>query len=157
LYAKRAIPDARAKYCACAKWPERGFTKQNGWKRKMTTNKIAPFRDAGLVSYKPQEAKLKDSKADAVIDHAKRVKDWPTLETAIDCKIEDQEEFVKWWRDAVRGAGGKEAQAIGAELRQLVRDDAEASTGIKNQQVSRWAKAINAERGELECNVAAEA
>jgi hypothetical protein len=30
----------------------------------------------------------------AVIDYTKRVKDWPTLETAVDRKIEDQKEFV---------------------------------------------------------------
>ena len=37
---------------------------------------------------------LKDAKADAVIDYAKRVKDWPTLETAVEKKMEDQTEFA---------------------------------------------------------------
>jgi hypothetical protein len=31
----------------------------------------------------------------AVIDYTKRVKDWPTLETAVDRKIDDQKEFVR--------------------------------------------------------------
>jgi hypothetical protein len=31
---------------------------------------------------------------------------------AIDKKLEDQDEFVKWWRGAVRSPGGKETQAI---------------------------------------------
>jgi hypothetical protein len=30
-----------------------------------------------------------------VIDYAKRVKDWPTLEIAVDAKIDDQAEFVR--------------------------------------------------------------
>jgi hypothetical protein len=42
-----------------------------------------------------------DAKADSVIDYAKRVKDWPTLETAVEAKIEDQREFVRWWKETV--------------------------------------------------------
>ena len=47
------------------------------------------------VTYEPGEAKKADAKADAVIDYAKRVTDWPTLETAVEKKMEDQTEFVR--------------------------------------------------------------
>jgi hypothetical protein len=52
---------------------------------------------------------INDAKAASVIDYAKRVKDWPTLEVAVEAKIEDQREFVRWW----------EAR-LGADLRQAV-------------------------------------
>jgi hypothetical protein len=48
-----------------------------------------------------------------VIDYAKRVKDWPTLEKAVDTKIDDQAEFVGWWRRAVRGDGNPAQTAAG--------------------------------------------
>jgi hypothetical protein len=52
------------------------------------------------------------------------VKDWPTLETAVDTKIEDQAEFVRWWETEL-SAGLRQAQL-------------EEQTGIMHQQVSRW-------------------
>jgi len=36
------------------------------------------------------------------MDFAKKTKDWPTLEAAVDQKIEDQTEFVRWWDETVR-------------------------------------------------------
>jgi hypothetical protein len=44
-----------------------------------------------------------------------RSKDWPTLETAVDTKIEDQAEFVRWWEENVRRAGRKWPDVINAE------------------------------------------
>ena len=40
-----------------------------------------------------------------MIDYAKKVKDWPMLEAAVDRKMEDQTEFVRWWDENVRPAG----------------------------------------------------
>lgn len=78
---------------------------------------------------------------------ANRVKDWPTLEKAVDAKIEDQKEFVRRWRETVRRPGGKEAQAIRADRGELVLDDDAATklTGIKHQQVSRWRNSLKDE------------
>jgi hypothetical protein len=54
--------------------------------------------DAGLITLEQaRAARNNDAKADVIIDYAKRVKDWPTLETAVETKIEDQREFVRWW------------------------------------------------------------
>ena len=49
---------------------------------------------------------------------------------------------IGWWNQTVRSAGRKWPQeVIGAERGQLERNGAEEHTGIKHQQVSRWAKA----------------
>ena len=106
-------------------------------------NKLTRLRDSGIAIFDPKLAAQRDAQADAVIDYAKRVKDWPTLEEAIGIKLADQEAFIKWWREIVRRAGGKEAQAIRAERGELLPEaDAEKSTGIKHQQVSRWSKRL---------------
>lgn len=81
---------------------------------------------------------LKDAKADAVIDYAKRVKDWPTLETAVEKKMEDQTEFVRWWAENVRGKGKR---ANSADPRYFV-EEAETNTEISHQQVSKWSRRL---------------
>jgi hypothetical protein len=74
----------------------------------------ANLKRGEVAVFKPEEAKDRDAKADAVIKFAKDVKDWPTLETAVDQKLEDQAEFVRWWKEKVsvrhgmgRGKGNK--------------------------------------------------
>jgi hypothetical protein len=88
--------------------------------------------------FEPQAAKARDAKADAVIEYAQRVKDWPLLEQAVDQKIEDQREFAAWWRESVRGKGKK---ANSADRRYFV-SEAEDLTGITQQQASKWAKRL---------------
>ncbi len=98
-------------------------------------------RKAGLpTNFKPQEAKSRDAKADAVIDYAKKVKDWPTLETAIEQKMEDQTEFVRWWAETVR-PGGRPTKTS-ADPRWLSQEDAESHTEIAHQQVSKWRRRL---------------
>lgn len=46
----------------------------------------------------------------------------------------EQFAFVAWWDKHVRGDG--KPKQTGAGLRQLARDDAEAQTGISQQQVT---------------------
>jgi hypothetical protein len=81
----------------------------------------------------------------AVIEYAKRVKDRPLLEEAVDRKTEDQTEFVRWWRERVSaGHGGNrrtdDFQERGSTL--LKQTDAEELTGITHQQVSKWSKRL---------------
>jgi hypothetical protein len=53
--------------------------------------------------------------------------------------IEEQRAFVAWWDANVRGAGGKEAQAINTARRELISvTEATAQTGVAQQQVSKW-------------------
>lgn len=91
-----------------------------------------------LVQFDPAAVKVKDIKIDAVIDYAKRVKDWPLLEQAVDQKIEEQAEFVQWWEGAVRGPGKVNSRRTGL----FDSAAAEDATGITQQQVSRWRKAL---------------
>jgi hypothetical protein len=107
------------------------------------TSQVSVKRGGDVVTFRPQEAKAEDAKADAVIDFARRVHDWPTLVDAVEKKIDDQEEFVRWWRENVRKTGQpkKESAQIGANTF-LTQDAAEDFTGIKHQQVSRWLKRL---------------
>jgi hypothetical protein len=67
------------------------------------------------------------------------VKNWPLVEEAIEAKIDDQVEFVRWWDERVRPAGRR---AIIADREIISADDAEASTGVTPKQVSRWRKKL---------------
>lgn len=91
------------------------------------------------TKFKPEEAKKSDAKANAVIDYAKRIKDWPTLETAVEKKIEDQTEFVRWWEENVRP---NTRPKTNADQRYLTVAQAETQTGITQQQVSKWGQRL---------------
>ena len=64
--------------------------------------------DAAKVpaKFKPEEAKKRDAMAEAVIEYAKKVKDWPMLEAAVAEQMEDQAKLVQWWNESVRKKGG---------------------------------------------------
>lgn len=97
--------------------------------------------ERALAPFKPKEPAIKDAEADGVISYAKRVKDWPLLERAVDQKLEDQTEFVRWWQENVSsGHGGARRgdQVRGSAHLKLA--DAEDLSGISHQQVSKWAK-----------------
>lgn len=89
---------------------------------------------------KPRDRPDLQARADAVIDFATKVKDWPLLEEAVDAKIADQEEFVAWWNEnvGVRLRAGTEMNADRSSS--LSKDLAEKHTGVLQQQVSRWRK-----------------
>ena len=55
-------------------------------------------------------------------------------------KVEQQQEFVGWWREKVRGDG--KPSKTGAGRGRLPREDAESMTGITQQQVARWSKRL---------------
>jgi hypothetical protein len=79
-----------------------------------------------------------EARTSAVIDYAKKVKDWPTLEVAVDQKIEDQREFVAWWDGNVRGRGER---ANVADRGHFVKD-AKKLSGINKQLVFRWRRLL---------------
>ena len=91
-----------------------------------------------LATFEPKRTMELHAKADAVIDLAKRLHDWPLLESAVGQKMEEQEEFVRWWRENVRGRGEKANSAD----RGFFVNDAESTTGITKPQVSKWAKRL---------------
>jgi phage N-6-adenine-methyltransferase len=93
----------------------------------------------GVVRFDPAQARLRDAEADAIIGYARRVKDWPLLEQAVDQKLQDQREFVAWWQATVTpnagaGRGNKNQRRPGLVLQA----DAETQTGITHQTVARW-------------------
>lgn len=92
------------------------------------THTIAPFD--------PPTTRDNLAKADAAIAFAAKIKNWPLLEEAIDAKIADQEEFVRWWAENVQRQGGLWSVFSG----QWSIDSVERVTGITKQQVSLWRK-----------------
>ena len=108
---------------------------------------IIPLRDGGeLTQFDPAQTQSRQAKLDALIDYARKVKDWPLLKDAVDAKIEDQVEYLGWW-DAKVGVrlrpGGADGGTLNAERRStLSKDIAERDTGISQQQVSRWRKSL---------------
>lgn len=91
-----------------------------------------------LARFDPKLTKDKNAQATAVIEYAQRMRNWPTLEHAVEVKIEEQAEFVRWWRDKVRRAGGDHSRPSAL----MIVDDAEKLTEISQQQVSKWAKRL---------------
>jgi len=81
---------------------------------------------------------VRQAMADAVIAVAAKAKAWPELHEAIDAKIADQREFVRWWDTTVRRKGGERWIDAADRGNQLSMADAETQAGISNQQVSRW-------------------
>jgi phage N-6-adenine-methyltransferase len=107
-------------------------------------NELAVPIASEVAVFDPQKTKRTDAQADAIIDYAKRIKDWPLLERAVDEKIEQQREFVGWWRDLV--TPNKARKSVSAERgAQTEMTEAESLTGITHQQVSRWAKRVEHE------------
>lgn len=93
-----------------------------------------------LASFKAEQAK-----GDAIIEYAAKVKDWPLLEDAIDKKIEQQEEFVRWWNEkvSVRIGENQFTEVVTDAVTTLPADRAESMTGITKKQVSRWRKKLS--------------
>ena len=98
------------------------------------------------TKFEPQSTKIKDAKADALISYARRVKDWPMLDEAIEQKVEEQAEFVRWWADtvSVRQSPGTNQHSSMTERTStsLPVLEAEELTGISPKQVSRWRKRL---------------
>ena len=104
---------------------------------------ITTIRSGELTQFTPDETKTRQAKIDAVVDFARKVQDWPMMEQAIDEKIADQEEFVRWWAENVSIAhGAGRGNKNNAERGSFSREQAEAQTGLSQQQVSRWRKRL---------------
>lgn len=68
------------------------------------------------------------------------MRDWPLLEQAVE-QIDDQTEFVGWWKQEVTpgqspGPGGKQSRPDQGAI--ISMEEAERETGIRHQQVSKW-------------------
>lgn len=103
---------------------------------------VVERRSTEVGDFDPAKAKVADAKLDAVIEYAKRVQDWPLLEQAVDQKIEEQAEFVRWWDDHVGVNHGAGRGKKNADQGSFSADRASELTGISQQQVSRWRKRL---------------
>lgn len=87
-----------------------------------------------IVEFDPKRYRLGQAALKFTIEEAKRIKDWPALEKAVDAKIIEQVKFVAWWDSNVRGKGEHKAKTPGP--RRLAEKDAEELTGISHQRKS---------------------
>jgi phage N-6-adenine-methyltransferase len=88
-----------------------------------------------IVPFDPARYRLSEAALNFTIEEAKRIKDWPTLEAAVDDKILEQVKFVAWWDANVRD-GGRPSEKRPATAGGLPMRDAEKLTGITNQRKS---------------------
>lgn len=105
---------------------------------------VAEIAGGAVAEFAPEAVKADQAKLEALIKYAETVKDWPLLEEAVDRKIEDQEEFCRWWRENVsanHGAGRGNKKVADSETF-LSAEQAEHHTGIGKVQVSRWRKRL---------------
>jgi phage N-6-adenine-methyltransferase len=88
--------------------------------------------------FKPELTAKRQAAAKSVIDYAKAVRDWEMLDQAVDVQIEDQQAFVKWWKEnvTVRLRAGREMRAD--QRSSISAEKAEQLTQIAHQTVSKW-------------------
>ena len=68
----------------------------------VTTPTVGQFGRVSTARAEAEERKQQRWAATkAVMDYAQDVRDWPTLEAAVDQKLEDQTRFVGWWDETV--------------------------------------------------------
>ena len=104
----------------------------------MTGGMIIKPPVSALDQYDPNRHRLNVAAIDYSIDEAKRIRDWPALEKAVDAKIEEQIRFVAWWKGSVAHGGGSKNRERGSySLR-----DAEHLTGMSQQRVSDLTKRL---------------
>ena len=89
----------------------------------------------------PERHRLKVAAINFGIEEAKRIKDWPMLEGAVDAKIEEQRKFIAWWTGNVR-EGGRPSEKPAENAADLPRSEAERLTGMPHQRVSDLGKRI---------------
>lgn len=94
------------------------------------------------TQFTPEQSKHKQAQTDAVIAYAQKIKDWPLLESAIEIKIGEQEEFVRWWDEHVGRPGGAGGGVIADRGITLSADEAEAVTGFDTKRVHRIRKQL---------------
>lgn len=72
----------------------------------MTEATVIPLAGGRDVEqFDPERYHLKQAALDYSIEHAKRIKDWPALEKAIDAKIDEQRKFIGWRKAHIRSDG----------------------------------------------------
>src|SRR5262245_47187835 len=102
-------------------------------------NEVAKIRRGEVTNFDPEKTRLKLAAIEYGIEEARRIKDWPALQEAVEQKIDEQRDFVVWWDVATPEAHRPKTVPV---LGQLSADKATELTGISKQQVSRWRKKL---------------
>lgn len=99
-----------------------------------------------VAKFDPKKAKANIAKANAVIEFAQDIRDWPLLERAVDEKIEEIDQFVKWWKRHVtirQSQGDNQHRSVATPPpTSIPADDATKQTGISKDQVKRWSNRL---------------
>lgn len=106
-------------------------------------SEIVKLKSGEIADFKPERHRLHVAALDYGIEEAKRIKDWPKLEEAVDAKIAEQRKFIAWWEGVVGGnpeGRGRRKEIPGT--RYLSFRDAEELTGMKQQRVSDLGKKL---------------
>jgi hypothetical protein len=93
-----------------------------------------------IEQFDPERYRLRNRALDFSIEEAKRIKDWPTLEHAIDAKIGEQHKFVAWWNANVRNSGNPQLTAVAVNY--ITVPQAQELTGMRQQRVSDLGKRL---------------
>lgn len=104
---------------------------------------IEPVLRGEVEQFDPERYKLKQAALDYSIEHAKRIKDWPKLEAAVDAKLDECLKFVAWWKANVSDKGGGNPTVPRSRDGALRMKDAEDLTGMANQRVSDLARDLS--------------
>jgi hypothetical protein len=100
-----------------------------------TTTKLARIEHGAITQFNPERYRLNQAAVDYAIEEAKRIKEWPALEKAVDLKVTEQIKFVAWWtvNVSIGHAHNRGENRVPGSL-PLVK--AESLTGMKQQRVS---------------------
>lgn len=96
------------------------------------------------TQFQPEQTFTKQAQLDAIIDLARKTKNWDALEEAVDIKIADQKEFIEWWQNKVK-EGRKKKNNTDTELF-ISQSEASEITGFSQVQVSRLRKNLSNEK-----------
>jgi phage N-6-adenine-methyltransferase len=106
------------------------------------TNAVVISRRGEVVDFNPERHRVTVAALDFGIKEAKRIRHWPTLEEAVDYKIEEQRKFVAWWGATVQRAGGDRQSQHSPRTRLMLCSEAERLTGMRQQRVSDMGKRL---------------
>jgi phage N-6-adenine-methyltransferase len=94
------------------------------------------------TQFEPEQTHDKQAQLDAIIQLAQKTKNWDALESAVAMKIEEQQEFVRWWDKNVDKPGGDRTIISEREI-MLSAAEAEKLTGFSSLRVSRMRKSLS--------------
>jgi hypothetical protein len=104
-------------------------------------SEITKVRGGAIEQFDPERHRLHVAALSYGIEEAKRIKDWPALEAAVEGKIEEQQKFIAWWDVSVREDGrpgnGPRPRTV------LTAPQAEDLTGIRKQRVADLRKSLS--------------